>query len=844
MTKKLMLSTLLSTLPFLLFGQANPVKNVEFSWISDGKGNLTCVESVSDAKLLKHSQVDKITRDLKVVPSTLRSAGGSGNLNIILRATTQLQENQEALNSFVLAAEAWENVVLNPVTVVIDVDYGPDRFGTAYSSANVIGSTSSAIYAATSLGSGTGDPVNFSEFGERLVSIHDGLATLYYEIPAVIPTETGVVSYPIATRPNLQALGYFPEVTSELTPFGQTPNIGFNSAFAFDFDQTNGIGSTLTDFQGVTVHEIGHALGFVSSIGYSNDFCTAWDIFRFRPGAIKELTDFAETNRVLTAGPLTSGGDQVYWDGLKEYELSTGASNGTGGDTRQASHWRDDALRTGFPSNERKIGVMDPTIGRGEIVRISRADLRLLTVIGWKIDHGNLISPPEKLTAFSDYKTPTSILLNWKNPEAFYDGRYLAGWKIVLQRNGTDVATFDNPTQGDLVQFTDEGITPGLQCNYKLFGVHTESGDTGLVSTVSWYAGGSLAPDAPVSIVAENNGSTSIFSVKVPSFHDDGTPLHNLNGYTLIRIRDKAEFKGPLSPSDTGKVIQLTDTAPLGASFPTTYSVAFTGAGTPDKTGPTLLSVVQRLGTAGTTLNETFDNATFKVVGTSEWKISKEDFMSTKAIGISGFTPGSFQAAYVAAIKVGKTQQVSFLTVARLNGLQANGNVELSSDNGKTWSVIKTLNSSSYPDWANGQNTWFKESVSLSAYEGKNVVIRFNLVSSGNEGSFGWFIDDILLETGTSVNGQEVAAVFSLEPNYPNPFNPSTKLSFSLPSQGKVTLKVMNILGQEIATLVDGIRPAGINEVVFDAKGLPSGVYFYRISAAGQTQTRKMILSK
>jgi len=224
--------------------------------------------------------------------------------------------------------------------------------------------------------------------------------------------------------------------------------------------------------------------------------------------------------------------------------------------------------------------------------------------------------------------------------------------------------------------------------------------------------------------------------------------------------------------------------------------------------------------------------------------ISKADFMTSNAIGIQTFITGQKAEAYVAAIKPAASQLISFKTIARLNGALTNGLVELSINNGSTWTTVKTLNSNSYADWTNRQNTWFKETISLADYAGKNVIIRFNLVSSGSEGSFGWFIDDILLETGTSVSGEEVVSVFSLEPNYPNPFNPSTKLSFSLPVQGKVTLKVMNILGQEMATLVDGIRPAGMNEVVFDAKGLPSGVYFYRISAAGQTLTRKMILSK
>lgn len=844
MIKKLLILMFAALFPVLLFGQATIVKNVEFTWISGSDGTLTCEESVSNPSLLKQSRIEEITRDLKVVPSTLTSAGGSGNLNIILRATSQLEANPAALNSFVKAAEAWEKVILNPVTVVIDVDYGPERFGTAYSSANVIGSTSSAIYAATVDGSGTGTPVTFSAFGERLMTIHEGFGSLYTSIPSPIKADIGTISFPIATRPNLQALGYYPEITPEETPFGQTPNIGFNSAFAFDFDQSNGVSSSLTDFQGVTIHEIGHALGFVSSIGYSDSYCTTWDIFRFRPGTVKNLDDFYAAERVLSPGPLGSGGDQVFWDGANEYEVSTGASNGTGGDTRQASHWRDDALRGSVPLSDRKIGVMDPTFARGEIGLITRADLRMLSIIGWNIDHGNLISPPVKLNAYSDYKSPESMSIGWENPESFYDGRYVSDWKLVVQRNKSDVKTYENPLPGDVVAFSETGLTPGQLYTYRVFPIHTVSGDTGVPAIFSRYAGGSLTPAAPTVVSGITNGTTVIFTIQASARHDDETPMHNLKGFKANRSRDKVDLTGELSPADTGKGFQFVDTAPVGAAFPTRYNISFIGAGDSNMVGSAFVSDIFRLGTPVTTLNETFETETPKVVGTSGWKVTKESFMSSKAIGITSFNPGSFEAAYLVAIKAGKSQQVSFATIARLNPAQANGLVELSIDAGKTWTTVKTLNSDAHSEWANGLNTWFKESVSLAAYEGKNVILRFRLEVTGAEGNTGWYLDDLVLETFTSVADNQVVNAFSLEPNYPNPFNPSTLIVYALPIQSKVTLKVMNILGQDLVTLVDEVKPAGRNEVTFDASSLPSGIYFYRISANGKSLTRKMVLSK
>ena len=85
---------------------------------------------------------------------------------------------------------------------------------------------------------------------------------------------------------------------------------------------------------------------------------------------------------------------------------------------------------------------------------------------------------------------------------------------------------------------------------------------------------------------------------------------------------------------------------------------------------------------------------------------------------------------------------------------------------------------------------------------------------------------------------------YSLNQNYPNPFNPSTIIEFQLPMESFVTLKVYNILGKEVASLVNEQKPTGIHKVYFDASGLTSGLYFYKISADGFEQTRKMLLLK
>ena len=85
---------------------------------------------------------------------------------------------------------------------------------------------------------------------------------------------------------------------------------------------------------------------------------------------------------------------------------------------------------------------------------------------------------------------------------------------------------------------------------------------------------------------------------------------------------------------------------------------------------------------------------------------------------------------------------------------------------------------------------------------------------------------------------------FALEQNYPNPFNPSTRIRYSVPNRSNVIIRVFDILGREIETLVDGEKQTGTYEITWHSKGLPSGVYFYQIKAGDFIQTKKMLLLK
>lgn len=96
----------------------------------------------------------------------------------------------------------------------------------------------------------------------------------------------------------------------------------------------------------------------------------------------------------------------------------------------------------------------------------------------------------------------------------------------------------------------------------------------------------------------------------------------------------------------------------------------------------------------------------------------------------------------------------------------------------------------------------------------------------------------------TSTGTDEAPFEFALEPNYPNPFNPTTQIRFTLDAGGQTTLKVYDILGREVAVLVDGVLPAGRHQILFDASRLTSGVYVYRLQSGDRVRTGKTTLLK
>ncbi|MFO7446036.1 MAG: T9SS type A sorting domain-containing protein [Ignavibacteriaceae bacterium] len=147
------------------------------------------------------------------------------------------------------------------------------------------------------------------------------------------------------------------------------------------------------------------------------------------------------------------------------------------------------------------------------------------------------------------------------------------------------------------------------------------------------------------------------------------------------------------------------------------------------------------------------------------------------------------------------------------------------------------------PDMESGYNTRTINLV-ISANSSSNLRSANITVAADNAGSRIIKLTQAGKSTTPVEKKTEVIKEFQLMQNFPNPFNPSTSISYRIPEAGHVSLKVYNVLGSEIASLVNKEQSAGQHSINFDASGLAGGVYFYSLKSGGKVQTRRMILVK
>ncbi|MEQ9001241.1 MAG: NF038122 family metalloprotease [Coleofasciculus sp. B1-GNL1-01] len=284
--------------------------------------------------------------------------------------------SQQAIDGFTAAGDFWSDQFTDDITVNIDIGFeslGSGILGQA--SSNTVGSRYSTVRNALSNDRLSTDD-NTAVANLQKGSFLDFLTTDPFSGKTIRDNNFTANNYYLdINRANAKALGLLSGNHSSTDA-----TIKFNSDFNFDFNPSNGISNNAVDFMGVAVHEIGHALGFVSGVDivdyYSEDgpgaplsldryrIFSPLDLFRYSENSANQgILDLAAGSKAYFS---IDGGDTNL--GL----FSTGSYNGDG---RQASHWKDN----------RSLGIMDPTAARGELLSISDLDLQAFDVIGWNL---------------------------------------------------------------------------------------------------------------------------------------------------------------------------------------------------------------------------------------------------------------------------------------------------------------------------------------------------------------------------------------------------------------------------------------------------------------------------
>jgi hypothetical protein len=311
-------------------------------------------------------------------------------LTIVLNDTTVGGMSANALSGFTQAADVWESVFSDNITLRLDISFAPlgpgilgststESFIQSYSNirtAIVADSTSASdviavanLPAAPSLRLWT---TNFST-GAAFLDNNASNNNNFLDISRANAKALGITTN--LSGPNI------PNVNDTSVKDG---TIAFSSSFAFDFDPSNGVTGGTIDFIGVAVHEIGHALGFYSGVDSVDAFSNpntcpscggAQDLDTFAVMNTLDLYRYS-ANSVANTALSAHQGDPAY------FSLNAGATNlalfSTGpfdGDGRQASHWKDSL----------SLGIMDPTLGFGETGLERNLDLQGLDVIGWNL---------------------------------------------------------------------------------------------------------------------------------------------------------------------------------------------------------------------------------------------------------------------------------------------------------------------------------------------------------------------------------------------------------------------------------------------------------------------------
>ena len=225
---------------------------------------------------------------------------------------------------------------------------------------------------------------------------------------------------------------------------------------------------------------------------------------------------------------------------------------------------------------------------------------------------------------------------------------------------------------------------------------------------------------------------------------------------------------------------------------------------------------------------------------------------------------GGATGSWVTGVTTGNVSTYGVWFTSATNGMCVGTIAQVTTDGGTTWTNAGTVGGAGNMTsvGGNGTNFWLTRGTNTygttdfgatwtgagytgtQALWGTNITTGSPCLAGWSVGATGTVVSLTGVPVGISNNNNQIPSAYKLEQNYPNPFNPTTNITYALPVSGNVELKIYDLLGREVTTLVNTFVNAGTHVVPFDASALSSGVYLYKITSGSFIDSKKMVLIK
>lgn len=390
-----------------------------------------------------------------------------------------------------------------------------------------------------------------------------------------------------------------------------------------------------------------------------------------------------------------------------------------------------------------RIYYMDPWFESGYTIGdynwvVSSSDHNWLQTNLLTTDYTDNPLPPSGFTAYSDYRTPTSVTLHWTDPTSMRSGLPALNYKIHIYRDSVFVAEVDS----GVMSFTDTGLINHRLYNYRARTVVPSA--PGAAALASCCAGGSAKPSRPSDMWAKDGDDGVHLMWRNPSRQIDGTPLNDLNAILVYRdsVLVDSVFQ---SFADTGQVRSHTD--PTGGYH--WYVLRTRDSDSPANISDPSDSVLA-YGMFGASYDEDFETGANNLYRSGSWDTTH---MLSYSGGASltdspfGKSPGgSVSFVYLPPFILTEESALRFYHIAIINPATSLGSVDISSDGRQTFKQLGIYNWASYPEWSDSAaNTgdWKAAVFDLRPYLYDTVTVRLRLVTTTGVMGDGWSIDSI-----------------------------------------------------------------------------------------------------